>query len=132
MRKDRYRVLPLLLLAAAMLLMANTAYGYGVFTHQAIIKFSWDRWITPVLLGKFPGATKDELKDAEAYAYAGAVIQDMGYFPLASGFYSDLAHYVRSGEYVQTLISESQTLNEYAFALGALEHFAADNNGHPI
>jgi hypothetical protein len=121
------------LLALALLLALSTASpGYGVFTHQAIIKFSWDRWITPVLLAKFPTATKDELKEAEGYAYAGAVIQDMGYFPFASGFYSDLAHYVRSGEFVQALVAEAQTLDEYAFALGALEHYAADNNGHPI
>jgi hypothetical protein len=115
-----------------LILLNSTASGYGVFTHQAIIKFSWKGSVTPVLLAKFPAATEQELKAAEGYAYAGAVIQDMGYFPFASGFYSDLAHYVRSGEFVQTLIAEAQTLDEYAFALGALEHYAADNNGHPI
>ena len=31
-----------------------------------------------------------------------------------------------------TLIRESQDLNEYAFALGALSHYAADNHGHPM
>ena len=29
------------------------------------------------------------------------------------------------------LLSEAQDLNEYAFALGSLAHFAADNRGHP-
>src|SRR5439155_63457 len=40
------------------------------------------------------------------------------------------AHYVRSGDFILNMIRESQELNEYAFALGALSHFAADNNGH--
>jgi hypothetical protein len=41
-----------------------------------------------------------------------------------------LTHYVRSGDFILSLIRESQDLDEYAFALGALSHYAADNNGH--
>ena len=43
-----------------------------------------------------------------------------------------LTHYIRSGDFILNLIRESQDLNEYAFALGALSHYAADNNGHPM
>jgi hypothetical protein len=51
--------------------------------------------------------------------YGGAIIQDLGYYPFGNKFFSDLAHYVRSGDFVEALIAESQDLNEYAFALGA-------------
>jgi hypothetical protein len=54
----------------------------------------------------------------------------MGYYPFGSKFFTDLAHYVRAGDFIEALIAESQDLNEYAFALGALAHYAADNNGH--
>ena len=29
------------------------------------------------------------------------------------------------------MIGDAQNVNEYAFALGALAHYAADNVGHP-
>ena len=41
-------------------------------------------------------------------------------------------HYVRSGDFVLNLLKESATLNEYAFALGALAHCVADTDGHSI
>ena len=56
----------------------------------------------------------------------------MGYYPFGSKFFSDLVHYVRSGDFVVNLIGEAQNLNEYAFALGALAHYAADTQGHAI
>jgi hypothetical protein len=43
-----------------------------------------------------------------------------------------VTHYVRSGDFVLALIEESRELNEYAFALGALAHYAADTSGHPL
>jgi hypothetical protein len=55
----------------------------------------------------------------------------MGYYPFGNKHFSDLVHYVRSGDFVVNLIAESSNLNEYAFALGALSHYAADNSGHP-
>jgi hypothetical protein len=58
-------------------------------------------------------------------------MQDMGYYPFGSHYFSDLVHYVRSGDFVETLLHDSADLNEYAFALGALAHYAADNSGHP-
>src|SRR5580704_7979411 len=104
--------------------------GYSVLTHEAIIDSAWDDGIKPLLLKKFPNAAPDDLKTAHAYAYGGCVIQDLGYYPFGSHFFSDLLHYVRTGDFVQALIRDSQDLNDYAFALGALAHYAADNQGH--
>ena len=112
-------------------LVPNCA-GYAVLTHEAIIDAAWDDGIRPLLLQRFPSATPEELQQAHAYAYGGAIIQDMGYYPFGSRFFSDLTHYVRSGDFVLALIAASQDLNEYAFALGALAHYAADTEGHPL
>ena len=108
------------------------AYSYSVLTHEAIIDSTWDSAIRPLLLKRFPAATADELTQAHAYAYGGCIIQDLGYYPFGSKLFSDLTHYVRSGDFILNLIRDSQDLNEYAFALGALSHYAADNHGHPM
>jgi len=120
-------------LAFAVLILTATrpASAYAVITHEAIIDSSW-KYITPVLLRRFPAATPDEIEKAHAYAYGGCIIQDMGYYPLSSKYFSDLVHYVRSGDFVEALLRDAQDLNEYAFALGALAHYAADNEGHPV
>ena len=112
------------------LFSAQSASSYSVLTHEAIIDATWDSAIKPLLLRRFPAATQDELIQAHAYAYGGSIIQDLGYYPFGSRFYSDLTHYVRSGDFILNLIRESQDLDEYAFALGTLSHYAADNNGH--
>src|SRR4051812_13609095 len=104
--------------------------GYSVLTHEAIIDAAWKDGIEPQLLKRFPKATPEELHNAHAYAYGGAIIQDLGYYPFGNKFFSDLTHYVRTGDFVLALIEESQNLNEYAFALGALSHYAADDAGH--
>ena len=109
--------------------------AYSVLTHEAIIDSAWDTNIKPVLLQRFPNATPDELRQAHGYAYGGAIIQDLGYYPHGSILFSDLTHYVRSGDFVLALVRdarESNQLNDYAFALGALAHYAADIAGHPI
>jgi len=106
--------------------------AYSVLSHEAIVDAAWDGDIRPLLLKRFPGATPEELKEAHGYAYGGAIIQDMGYYPHGSFFFSDLAHYVRSGDFVLALIHDSTDLDGYAFALGALAHYAADNEGHRI
>jgi hypothetical protein len=106
--------------------------GYSVLTHEAIIDSAWIDAIKPLLLKRFPASTPDELKTAHSYAYGGCVIQDLGYYPFGSHLFSDLVHYVRTGDFVQALIRDSQDLNEYAFALGALAHYAADNQGHRV
>lgn len=119
-------------LLALLLGISQVSFGYSVLTHQAIIDSLWETDIKPLLLKRFPNATAEQLKEAHAYGYGGAIIQDMGYYPFGSKLFSDLTHYVRSGDFVEILIEESQDINEYAFALGAMAHYAADNSGHPI
>ena len=119
-------------LGLLLLFPVPAVYSYSVLTHEAIIDSTWDSAIKPLLLERFPAATVDELTGAHAFAYGGCIIQDLGYYPFGSKFFSDLTHYVRSGDFILNLIRESQDLNEYAFALGALSHYAADNNGHSL
>ena len=85
-----------------------------------------------MLQQRFPETTADDLDHAHGYAYGGSIIQDLGYYPFSSRLFSDLTHYVRSGDFVIALVNESQDVNEYAFALGALAHYAADNSGHRL
>lgn len=110
----------------------STTSAYSVLTHEAIIDSTWDSAIKPLLHKRFPAATEEELTQAHAYAYGGCIIQDLGYYPFGNKLFSDLTHYVRSGDFILNLVRDSQDLNEYAFALGALSHYAADNNGHPM
>ena len=93
----------------------SVCQGYSVLTHEAIIDSAWDEGIKPLLLQRFPGATREDLKTAHSYAYGGCVIQDLGYYPFGSHLFSDLLHYIRTGDFVQALIRDSQDLNEYAF-----------------
>jgi hypothetical protein len=116
--------------ALLFLMLGPSACAYSVLTHEAIVDSTWDSAIKPLLLKRFPDATADDLTAAHAYAYGGCIIQDLGYYPFGSKFYSDLTHYVRSGDFILNLLRESQDLDEYAFALGALSHYAADNYGH--
>jgi hypothetical protein len=111
---------------------SSTFFGYSVLTHEAIVDSLWDDPIRKILLERFPMATPEDLEEAHAYVYGGCIIQDMGYYPFSEKLFSDLAHYVRSGDFVLALIGESQDLDEYAFALGALAHYAADISGHGL
>jgi hypothetical protein len=113
-------------------LFKPSAKAYSVLTHEALIDASWEKSILPLLKYKYPQATADELKQAHAYAYGGCLIADMGYFPFGSLYFTDLSHYVRSGDFVEALISEAENLNEYAFALGALCHYMGDKYGHAM
>lgn len=105
--------------------------GYSVLTHEQVVDLMWKDQIQTLLLKRFPDATEQDLQKAHAYAYGGCVLQDMGYYPFGNKFFSDLVHYVRSGDFVEALLQDSSDLNEYAFALGALSHYASDNSGHP-
>ena len=118
-------------LLLVMLLCSGGLSAYSVLTHEEIVDLLWADQIRPLLLKRFPGLTDDQIKEAHAYAYGGAVIQDLGYYPFGSREFSDLVHCVRSGDFVRELILESRDVNEYAFALGALSHYAADVAGHP-
>ena len=105
--------------------------AYSVLTHEEIIDLLWKDRIVPLLKTRYPDATQLDLLKAHAYAYGGSVIQDIGYYPFGNHVFSDLVHYVRSGDFVRAMLEDAQDLDEYAFALGALSHYVADINGHP-
>ncbi len=106
--------------------------AYSVLSHQTLIDAAWETGILPLLRQRFSGAGQEQLLQAHSYAYGGSLIQDLGYFPRGSHEYSDLLHYVRSGDFIVALIRDAHDINEYAFALGALSHFSADNEGHRL
>src|SRR5271155_1737674 len=118
-------------LLLTILMCSSGLSAYSVLTHEEIVDLLWTDEIQPLLLQRYPGLTDDQIRDAHAYAYGGAVIQDLGYYPFGSKEFSNLVHYVRSGDFVRELLLESQDVNEYAFALGALSHYASDIAGHP-
>lgn len=121
----------LAVLVLVMLICSGGSSAYSVLTHEEIVDLLWTDGIRPLLLKRFPGLSEDQIKEAHAYAYGGAVVQDLGYYPFGNREFSDLVHYVRSGDFVRELLLESQGVNEYAFALGSLSHYASDIAGHP-
>jgi hypothetical protein len=80
---------------------------------------------------RFPKAAEEELKEAHAYAYGGCIIQDLGYYPFGNQDFSNLLHYVGSGDFVRAMLQDADDINGYAFALGALAHYTSDVDGHP-
>jgi Zinc dependent phospholipase C len=120
-----------LAIALAQLCAVETCAAYSVLTHEEIVDLAWKDNLLPLLKQRFPAVTEDDLKKAHAFAYGGSVMQDMGYYPFGDKYFSDLTHYVRSGDFVVNLLKESSDVDEYAFALGALAHYSADNCGHP-
>jgi Zinc dependent phospholipase C len=129
----RWRLFSMRIVASllAVLMCSSGSSAYSVLTHEEIVDLLWADEIRPLLLKRYPGLSEDQFKEAHAYAYGGAVIQDLGYYPFGSREFSNLVHYVRSGDFVRELLLESQDVNEYAFALGALAHYASDIAGHP-
>jgi hypothetical protein len=116
-------------LLAALFFSLNAA-AYSVLTHEELIDLAWNDSIRPMLLKKFPGTTETQLLEAHAYAYGGCAIQDMGYYPFGKRFFSDLTHYVRTGDFVAWMLTNARTPDEYAFAIGALSHYLGDTIGH--
>jgi hypothetical protein len=114
-----------------MLLCTSGSFAYSVLTHEEIVDLVWADELRPLLLTRFPTLTEEQIKEAHGYAYGGAVIQDLGYYPFGTVEFSNLVHYVRSGDFVRELLLQSQDANEYAFALGALAHYVSDISGHP-
>lgn len=112
------------------LVLIRPVYGYAVFTHEELIDLAWNDSIRPLLLRRFPGTTEAQLDEAHAYAYGGCVIQDLGYYPFGKEIFSNLTHYVRTGDFVMALLRDAKTVNEYAFAIGALSHYVGDSIGH--
>jgi len=112
--------------------LAHLCAAYSVLTHEQVIDLLWKDDLQPLLKKRFPSATDDDLKKAHAFAYGGSLVQDMGYYPFGNKYFSDLTHYVRTGDFIVNLLNEASDLNEYAFALGALAHYSSDICGHPV
>ena len=122
----------MLLLAGIVFSAAPPGFAYSLLTHEELVNVLWKDQIKPLLLKRFPAATPEQLREAHAYAYGGCLIQDLGYYPFGNKFLSDLTHYVRTGDFITSLIRGAADLDQYAFALGALSHYSADNSGHPL
>jgi hypothetical protein len=129
----RFRAIPIRVLAPllVMLMCIGGVSAYSVLTHEEIVDLLWADQIQPLILKRYPGLSAEQIKEAHAYAYGGAVIQDLGYYPFGSVEFSNLVHYVRTGDFVRELLAQSNDPDEYAFALGALSHYASDMAGHP-
>ncbi|MEO6923098.1 MAG: zinc dependent phospholipase C family protein, partial [Bryocella sp.] len=112
------------------LLPVRTADAYSVLTHEQLIDLTWESAIVPLLLSRYPTMTPAEIERARAYAYGGCVIQDIGYYPFGDDMFSNLTHYVRSGDFVVNLFRNAGNPNELAFAVGALSHYIGDSVGH--
>jgi hypothetical protein len=129
--KTRLRpILCSLVLLFAQLLCTTDSGAYSVFTHEELIDLAWNDTIRPILLARFPGATEEQLRIAHSYAYGGCAIQDMGYYPFGKEFFSNLTHYVRTGDFITWMFRNASTINELAFAMGALSHYLGDSIGH--
>src|SRR5262245_35814542 len=125
------RIVTLLAFIVGVIAIGKRADAFSVLAHQAVVDRSWKDAVEPALRRRFPAATPHELEGARAFAYGGSHVADLGYFPLGSLFFTNLLHYVRSGDFVATLIGRAETVDEYAFALGALAHYVTDDTGHP-
>jgi hypothetical protein len=113
------------------LLLQPWARAYSLLTHEELIDLTWQDSIVPLLLARYPGLTPAQLKEARAFAYGGCVVQDIGYYPFGDQLFSDLTHYVRSGDFVVSLFRNAHNADELAFAVGALSHYIGDSVGHP-
>jgi hypothetical protein len=113
-----------------LVVFSQPAGAYSVLTHEEVIDLTWADSIRPLLLKRYPNLTPVQLRDAHAYAYGGCLIQDLGYYPFGKPFFSDLLHYVRTGDFVRALFRDSKDQNDLAFAIGALAHYIGDTTGH--
>ena len=114
-----------------LLVLPPPAHAYSVLSHEQVVDLAWKSHIIPLLRRRWPDITPDQIKEAHAYAYGGAIIQDLGYYPFGNKLFSDMTHYIRTGDFVDNLIRDAQNPDEYAFALGALAHYTSDAFGHP-
>lgn len=120
-----------LLSFALIVILTRLSGAYSVLTHEQIVDLAWKDRILPMIKARYPGLTPEQIREAHAYAYGGSLVQDMGYYPFGNKYFSNLTHYVCSGDFVVCMVQEANTANEYAFALGSLAHYASDNAGHP-
>ena len=118
--------------AVIILCLPSPARAYSVLAHEAVVDAAWDDVIVPLLRQRFPRATTEEIAKSRAFAYGGSVIPDLGYYPFGNKLFTNLTHYVRSGDFVEGLLQGARDVNELAFALGAAAHYVSDNIGHPV
>ena len=120
----------MLLILLLLLSWQRRADAYSLLTHEQLIDLTWKDSIVPLLLSRYPNLTPADLEQARAYAYGGCVIQDIGYYPFGDRTFSNLTHYVRTGDFVVSLFRNATNANELAFAVGALSHYNGDTIGH--
>src|SRR5689334_8882207 len=96
------------LVASVLLLSPRPAAGYSVLAHQALVDSMWTSEIVPLLKQRFPRTTEADLLRARAFAYGGCIIQDLGYYPFGSHLFTNLTHYVRAGDFVETLLRDAR------------------------
>jgi hypothetical protein len=119
-----------LFLAGMFLLMAQPLLAVSVLSHEALIDITWETDIRPLLIARYPNANAEQMREAHSFAYGGSVIQDLGYYPLGNELFTNFLHYARTGDFVAWMLRDARDINQYAFALGALSHYAADTWGH--
>ncbi len=120
------------ILVIQLIAWSRPASAYSLLTHEQLIDLTWNDSIVPLLLSRYPGLSAEQLEHARAYAYGGCVIQDIGYYPFGDESFSDLTHYVRSGDFVVNLFRNAGNADELAFAVGALSHYIGDAEGHSL
>jgi hypothetical protein len=130
MRRRLWCVRCLLLVVMLVAGGRQPAMAYSLLTHEELIDLTWQDAIVPLLLSRYPALTPTQLDVARSYAYGGCAIQDIGYYPFGDEFFSNLTHYVRTGDFVLALFRNAHTANELAFAVGALTHYVGDSYGH--
>lgn len=128
--RPKLRITVTLLILALLPAACRSVFAYSLLTHEQLIDLTWTDSIVPLLLSQYPGLTPQQLDEARAYAYGGCVIQDIGYYPSGDASFSNLTHYVRSGDFVVNLFRNAHNANELAFAIGALSHYVGDSIGH--
>jgi hypothetical protein len=121
-----------IVLFSCLIFSFSAAPAFSLLSHEAIIDASWEKSIQPLLRQKYPSASAEDLKNAHAYLYGGSIVPDIGYYPFGSKLFTNLLHYVRSGDLIYAALSEAKDVNEYAFALGLLCHYYADKYGHEL
>src|ERR1700749_1846955 len=131
MNRGHSRIVALLALVF-LALWPRPSAAYSLLTHEQLIDLAWKDSIVPLLLSHYPNLTPAQLDEARAYAYGGCVIQDIGYYPFGDESFSDLTHYVRTGDFIVNLFRNAHDANEMAFAIGALSHYIGDSVGHPL
>jgi hypothetical protein len=124
------KTIRLLPLACLLCTLPGALRAYSVLTHEQLIDLTWKDLLVPLIEKRFPQTAAADLNEAHAYAYGGCAIQDLGYYPFSNKFFSNLTHYVRSGDFVANLLRDAKNANELAFALGALSHYVGDTVGH--